>query len=87
MKRILTGIEREGQPYIDEPVMALVSNASPLALAVNTAVLTLATPGKQAPRGPRIRPRVEELDHYKRTPLRWVKPDGAGGFVPKRVRP
>lgn len=39
-----------------------------------------ATPAQRQP----IYPHIVDLTHYQRVRLRWMKPDGKGGFVPRR---
>jgi hypothetical protein len=70
-RELVTEVLFVGQPYKDEPVYAEVSRAKPLALSIAHAC------------GRRISPRIEELTHYNRVQLRWMKPDGRGGLVPR----
>jgi hypothetical protein len=74
-----TTIESTGQRYLDEPVHMEISLAKPVALAVNMAYA-------KVPRGPRIQAVIRGISHYNRVPLRWMKPDGKGGLVPKYAR-
>lgn len=69
-KPLRLAIEREGQSYIDEPVYEVVSVANDLAMEIAHAY------------GRPIEPRIRELTGYKHKRLRWMKPDGKGGFVP-----
>lgn len=61
MKPLLTTIEREGQPYVDDPVFSEVSEAKPLSIEIGALF------------GRRIES-IEELSHYNHIRLRWVKP-------------
>lgn len=76
---VKTVIAKEGQPYIDEPVYVEISKAKPLALAINRALMRQ----KAATRGPHIAPEIKDLSHYNRVQLRWLRPDGKGGLVPR----
>lgn len=69
-----TEIAREGQRFVDRPVYEDVSRPRPAAAAVAQAL-------RAAP--PR---RIVHVAGYERTELRWMKPDGKGGFVPKDDR-
>jgi hypothetical protein len=71
MKPLLTSIEREGQPYVDEPVMVEVSKVVPLSLEVARIC------------GRKIRPVIDTLSHYNHVRLHWMRPDGRGGLVPR----
>ena len=74
MKVIRTEIEKEGQRYVDSAVMHEVSRPNQLAATLAALV-----------NGKALRT-IEELSHYERTPLRWMKPDGKGGLIPKGKR-
>lgn len=66
----VTAITREGQKFFDEPVF--------IEHTVRTAIADAVTRISR-----RRLPRIETLDHYERVPLRWMKPDGKGGIVPR----
>lgn len=70
----ITEVKREGQKFLDEPVYAspkpeLITN---IALSVGAAF------NEGRPRAPR---RI--LLGHERVQLRWMKPDGKGGLVPR----
>lgn len=73
-KNLKTSIT-DGQRYYDEPVYDEL-RANPLALAVNAAF----SPVQGVPR---VASRIRILSHYNRVRLRWMKPDGRGGLVPR----
>ena len=76
----------EGQRYFDQPVFVEVSKARTSALAVNALFQRpCVVRGRRVPPNPAIVPVIEQIDHYERTPLRWVTPNGNGGFVPKQA--
>lgn len=85
-------LTREGQRFFDEPVYVEVSRAVPLSLAVNDAFIPRQNPPvvpfcnsqKPVPGTVMLRPKIEVLSHHNRISLRWLTPDGKGGFVPKR---
>lgn len=79
-------ITRHGQPFVDEPVYVTVSKARPVSLAVNRALASLRPQDSTAPQGPRIEPVIQHLSHYDRVRLKWMRPDGNGGFVPRDSR-
>lgn len=72
-----TAITKDGQRYVDEPVYSHLrmdqhsSIAHAVSAAFNGGVSKLAIAG----------PRV--LLGYQRVCLRWMKPDGNGGLVPR----
>lgn len=77
-------ITSPAQRFFDEPVYVEISAAKPLALAVNQAAQQIAVQQWRKPsRGPVILPVITDIDHYERVQLRWMKPDGKGGLVPK----
>lgn len=65
-----TTIAHEGQPYVDEPVYANPKQRSKSDLSVATAF------------GNDDHPRRIEIGR-ERVLLRWMKPDGHGGLVPR----
>jgi hypothetical protein len=89
---IKTTITSHRQRYVDEPVFSVVSRANPLSLEINESlrraggahVFGGAVRESSAAPGPVVQDRIEALTEYRRRPLRWVKPDGKGGFVPRR---
>lgn len=64
-----TSITREGQGYVDDAVMLRPKPVSGVDVACAKAF-----------KRPLARPL---LAGYERVPLRWMKPDGKGGLVPK----
>jgi hypothetical protein len=70
-------VTRVGQRFYDEAVMVEVSKAHPLSLAINH---FYASKSRTAARMPRV---IEDISHYERVELRWMKPDGKGGVVPR----
>jgi fructose-1,6-bisphosphatase len=93
-KPLKPAITDDGQAYVDEPVYIEVSKAKPLALEVNAALPQLAAghihvfgAKRQQPRrrGPHIPPVIETLSHYNHVRLRWMKPDGRGGLIPRET--
>jgi len=60
----------DGQKYVDKAVYRPVSKPLPL------------SPIEEALGCKPARP-LEELSHYERVRLRWMKPDGKGGLVPR----
>lgn len=89
---VLTSVEREGQRYVDDPVFVEVSRANRLSLRVNGALRSMAhcysfgAVRQVRQIAPYIAPVIESFSHYRRVPLRWMKPDGCGGLVPKTRR-
>lgn len=79
MKAPLKTTLKDGQRYVDEPVYREIGRATPLALSINAGLRSLA-PSMPAPN---IQPRIRELSHYERVQLRWMRPDGKGGLVPR----
>jgi hypothetical protein len=73
MKTLKTSIDHDGQPFYDEPVYREVSRANPLALALSRAL-----PGCR-----KVQEVIQELSHHERVWLRWMRPDGKGGLVPR----
>ena len=96
----------DGQPYVDEPVYAVISKATDLALIINVAfsprirTLGLGEMRRMVSQGrceemlrklrnmaqspaPVIAPEIRALSHYNRVRLRWMRPDGNGGLVPR----
>lgn len=67
---IQEGIVSEGQKYVDRPVVALPVLRSVLELSVSAAF------GNEKPLTPIV-------VRHERIRLRWMKPDGKGGLVPK----
>lgn len=63
-------IAREGQCRVDEPQYS-TTRAIPLAHSIASAF------------GRGIPETVQVFEGYERTNLRWMKPDGKGGLVPK----
>ena len=81
---IKTNLAR-GQSYVDKPVFVEVSRAKPLALAINSLRpidFNPHTKTKKPADVPVVLPFIDEMSHYERTPLRWMKPDGKGGLTP-----
>jgi len=64
-----TEITHEGQSYFDEPKYVMPKSIAPL----EKAIADMAERDLPAP----------ILTHYERVRLRWMKPDGKGGLVPK----
>lgn len=64
-----TVIEREGQPYVDEPIRANPKAVSEIAASIAKAF-------------DRSLPKSLTIGH-QRVRLRWMKPDGHGGLVPR----
>lgn len=64
-----TTIEEEGQPYVDEPMYAQPKVVSMIEKSVASAS------------GRRLASPI--FIGYERVYLRWMKPDGKGGLVPK----
>jgi hypothetical protein len=69
MDDLKTSIEKDGQPYVDEAVIAKPKSVS--VIHENVAYIF----GSRLPRPITI--------GYNRVKLRWMKPDGKGGLVPK----
>lgn len=67
---IMECIERQGQPYVDEPIYDDVK-ARPTAVAVAAAF------------GRRMVPVVRVLTGHEHVRLRWMTGDGKGGLKPK----
>lgn len=63
-------VEFDGQKYVDKAVYQTVGKPLPL------------SPIEEALGCKPARP-IEELSHYERVRLRWMKPDGKGGLMPK----
>lgn len=63
-------IERQGQPYVDEPVIV-----RPKANIMQRAVTLALGARPQEPKPLTI--------GYNRVKLRWMQPDGKGGLMPK----
>lgn len=73
MKTLRPSIERAGQRYVDKPVYTY-PEIDVLGMAVNAAF------NKCSPLPPPI------LTGHERVRLRWMKPDGKGGLVPRTKR-
>ena len=70
MDNLTLGIEREGQQYVDEPVKVRPQQRSAIELSVAAAF------------GNKGGPQTITIGH-QRVRLRWMKPDGKGGLVPR----
>ena len=91
-------IGSDRQTFVDLPIMVEVSRGNKLAIeieAMTTArqqrVFGGAAPDDReaqaiAIRGarPKTRAVIEEYSHHERHRLNWVKPDGKGGFKPRK---
>ena len=64
-------ITKEGQEYVDDPVYTFPKPKSAISRAVSHALDPNAPPPKPILLG------------HERVTLRWMKPDGKGGLVPK----
>ena len=69
MSELKPTVTRDGQRYMDEAVYAMPKRAKPIDVAVAQAF------NRQPPQ-----PIVVD---YNRVRLRWMKPDGKGGLVPR----
>jgi hypothetical protein len=77
-KHLKTEISRIGQPYVDDPVFEVVSKANTLALSIGAGLqANFKTPGVP------MQPSIEQQTGHERVRLRWMKPDGQGGLVPR----
>lgn len=87
MDEIKTSIAQEGQRYLDEPVMAEIAKrfTSPLADALAQALgnVRYYRDSNGMPRSERMDLPKPILLRYERINLRWMKPDGHGGLIPK----
>jgi hypothetical protein len=70
MSEIKDFIKADGQPYIDEPIMGYLEPTG-VSRSVSMAL------------GARPAPRIRIVTGYDRVKLRWLKPDGKGGLVPR----
>lgn len=72
-------IEHEGQPFVDEPIYAA---GRPIKREVGPSAVSASVASAL---GASVRPAIEVTipNRFRRTPLRWMKPDGKGGLVPK----
>lgn len=78
MKHLKTEIGRIGQRYVDDPIYEVVSKANPLALSIGI--------GLQAQfnsQGVPMQPSIVQQTGHERVRLRWMKPNGKGGLVPR----
>jgi hypothetical protein len=76
MSDVKTTITRDGQRYVDEPILARPKPASRVELSVQAAF---------DPQGLKRRPTPIVVGH-ERVMLRWVTPDGKGGLKPREGR-
>ena len=70
------GPVQDGQRYVDDPVYKVIGKVRPeldTELAHSIAQIFKTRPPQ----------RIEDLVGYNRTRLRWMKPDGKGGLVPR----
>lgn len=67
--KLQTTIDRDGQSYVDDPVYAFPKMPTPVESAVAAAF-------------EREMPRPITVGH-ERVRLRWMKPDGHGGVIPR----
>jgi hypothetical protein len=72
-KPLRTAVLSDGQPYVDEPVYVEISKAKPLASEI------------AAMFGRAVSAQIKELSHYHHVRLRWMKPDGRGGLIPRET--
>ena len=72
-------LDHVGQKFFDEAVRVVVSKARALDLSI-AALFKRA--GREAT-AIHLAPAITEISHYNRVPLRWMKPDGKGGLVPR----
>lgn len=70
MSEVKTTIQESGQAYVDEPIMAYLEPRG-VSRSVSIAI------------GTRPAPRIPIVTGYDRVKLRWMKPDGKGGLVPR----
>ncbi len=77
-----TQIDNDRQRFVDEPVYAEISKAKPLAVAISQGLTSIdRATGRHI--GTNIAPSIFDVSHYERVQLRWMRPDGKGGLVPK----
>lgn len=69
-----TTIEKDGQRYVDEPIVVRPKPSNRLALSVQAAF---------DPKAPFRQPQPIVVGH-ERVRLRWVTPDGKGGMKERR---
>lgn len=74
MSDLKTHIAKPGQKYLDEPVYVLPKQEP---FDVMKASIALALGGEM----PKAKPPI--LVRHERVTLRWMKPDGKGGLVPR----
>ena len=78
MSQLRTAIQYDGQRYVDEPIyehlLPRTDLVTPIAVAVATAFNELA---------PRVPTAIVFVKGHERVLLRWMKPDGKGGLVPR----
>lgn len=77
-RQLMTSVHREGQRYVDEPIVQTLNPrpelVSPLAKAVAHGL------GGQVPLA------VSEVIGHERVQLRWLTSDGKGGLKPLKGR-
>lgn len=70
MSEIKTVIEHDGQPYVDDPIYAHPKPVSAMEGSIGAAFNNL-------------RKQKAIVTGYERVKLRWLKPDGKGGLIPR----
>ena len=69
MRNLKTSVKKDGQEYVDEPVCARAKRPSRITASLMAAF------GE--------REKTDIVLGYERVRIRWMKPDGKGGLVPR----